>query len=139
MTTPPRSRLRARVLTVTAAGLGAALLLGTAQASATTQFVSGHVTRTYTYGTVPHTVAVAGSNIYLTVTDTPGVAMKAYWFKCEDRTVRGQAVEVGDGNRHRLGTGFKAGARICLAYVGDIAETGVSLPWSGRLELDLFS
>ncbi|MFB6839091.1 hypothetical protein [Streptomyces sp. NPDC056361] len=63
----------ARALGVVAAGLTAALALGAAPASATTEYVQGTVTNRYTYATNPHGVTVAGSNIYLQVTDA-GVA-----------------------------------------------------------------
>ncbi|KQX52237.1 hypothetical protein ASE09_33225 [Streptomyces sp. Root66D1] len=119
-------------------GLTAALALGAAPASATTEYIQGTVTNRYTYATNPHSVTVGGSNIYLQITDV-GVPMKVFWYKCGQRDVHGTAVDVGDGSRHKLGTNFKAGAQICLAYVGDIAESGVSLPWRGKLTLNVFS
>lgn len=129
---------RVRAFAVTGAGLAAALALSTQPAFATTESVHGQVTREYTYYTNPHTVTTAGSNIYLQAIDPP-VGIRAFWYKCGDRSVKGQPVDLGSGARKRLGTDFRAGTKFCLAAVGDISSSTVSLDWSGRLDWNVLS
>ncbi|NEA64628.1 hypothetical protein [Streptomyces sp. SID12488] len=126
-----------RKVLVTGAALAGALALAAGPAYASSTNVSGQVGGSYTYYGTGRTITANGSNVYLQVTNTPGVAMKVMWYKCDNRSVHGSDVEVGDGRRHLIGSNFKSGTVFCLAAAADLSET--KLNWSGTLNWNVTS
>ncbi|MER5889454.1 hypothetical protein ABT160_36995 [Streptomyces sp. NPDC001941] len=125
---------------VTGAALAAALLLTTASAHATTSSVSGQTGGTYTYYDNPRTVTAAGSNIYLKAS-AQGIGLTVMWYKCGDRSVHGQGVDVSLNTRKLIGSNFRAGTVFCLAAVADVVVDShhTKVPWSGSLQWNVFS
>ncbi|MET9602904.1 hypothetical protein [Streptomyces sp. NPDC006459] len=126
-----------RRLLVTGAALAGTLLLATGPARATTANVGGQVGGSHTYYGTARTVTAEGSHIYLKA-DSGGIAMKAFWYKCSDRSTRGADREVGSGTRQRLGSGFKAGTVYCLGAAADVVSPN-KISWSGTLNWNVFS
>lgn len=80
--------------------------------------------------TTARTITVAGSNIDARV--ALGGVMQLAWYKCGDRTTRGELVRM-EGTRKHVGTNFKAGTKFCLASNSPYTEgtVGGTLWWSG--------
>ncbi|MFZ3495328.1 hypothetical protein ACODT5_19245 [Streptomyces sp. 5.8] len=128
-----------RRLFVTGLAVTGALVLATGTAHATTTNVSGDVAGNYyTYYGTSRTITSSGSNIYLTLTDS-AVAVKAFWYKCDDKTVHGQPVDLGDGRRKLIGSNFLSGTRFCIAAAGDVVGGAPKVPWKGKLEWNVYS
>lgn len=128
---------KSRILVPAAAAMAAVIgFAGPAQAA--TASVSGTLKSTTTYYTTARTISVSGSNIYLKI-DARSVDMKVFWYKCGDRSVRGQSVHFAahDTGRKRLGTNFAAGTSFCLGAGGDFAEG--TRTWSGKLDWNVTS
>ncbi|WP_030761851.1 hypothetical protein [Streptomyces sp. NRRL F-2664] len=126
-----------RRLLVTSAGLAASLALATAPAQATTANVGGQVGGSNTYYGTARTITADGSHLYLRA-DSGGIAMKAFWYKCSDRSVRGTDREVGSGARQRLGSGFRAGTVFCLGAAADVVSPH-RISWTGTLNWNVYS
>ncbi|WP_405526137.1 hypothetical protein OG592_01675 [Streptomyces avidinii] len=134
--TTPLGGARRRLL-VTGAALIGTLALATGPARATTANVGGQVGGSSTYYGTARTVTAEGSHIYLKA-DSGGIAMKAFWYKCSDRSTRGADREVGSGTRQRLGSGFRAGTVYCLGAAADVVSPN-KISWSGTLNWNVFS
>ncbi|MBT2449914.1 hypothetical protein J7F03_23130 [Streptomyces sp. ISL-43] len=121
---------------VTGAALAGALALASGPAYASSTNVSGQVGGSYTYYGTGRTITSNGSNVYIQI-NNPGGAMVVKWYKCDNRSVHGADVEVGDGRRHLIGSNFKAGTVFCLAAAADVSE--IKLNWSGTLNWNVYS
>ncbi|WP_405771590.1 hypothetical protein [Streptomyces sp. NBC_01538] len=121
------------------ATLGLASMIGLAgPAHATSGNVQGDVKSTTTYYSTKRTITANGSNIYLRI-NNPGVDMKVFWYKCDDRRVRGVDVNFWNSTSPRklIGSNFQAGTVFCLAAAGDIGEG--SFPWTGKADWNVYS
>ncbi|GGU66175.1 hypothetical protein FHX79_112107 [Streptomyces cavourensis] len=130
--------MKKRWILVPAAAAVAAVIGFSGPAQAATATVSGTVKSTTTYYSTARTISVGGSNIYLKI-NARSVDMKVFWYKCGDRSVRGQSVHFAahDTGRKRLGTNFAAGTTFCLGAAADIGEG--SRTWSGKLDWNVSS
>ncbi|KOV79087.1 hypothetical protein [Nocardia sp. NRRL S-836] len=108
------------------------LVAASAMSSAT---VSGAVGGGITWGRVARAITVAGSGVHLRVTASP-VDLEVWWYRCDDRAVGGVPVlfRAGDRTRRRIGGGFRAGTRFCLAVRG--AAPG---SWHGIVDWNVHS
>ncbi|ANZ35012.1 hypothetical protein BBK82_01905 [Lentzea guizhouensis] len=97
--------------------------------------VSGVVSAGVTWDRVVRTITAAGSGVHLRITASP-VDLAVWWYRCDDRGVGGVPVlfPAGDRTRRRIGGGFRAGTRFCLAVSGPASGL-----WHGIVDWNVHS